>query len=69
MQRFRLLLDSNLLVLLIVGIHDPTLISKHKRLEIFEKADFDRLSIFCEYFVGGLVVTPNTLTEALTLFG
>lgn len=62
----RLLLDTNLLVLLIVGSHDRSLVSRHKRTVQYTTEDFDLLL----ELVGGydeLLVTPNILTETSNL--
>lgn len=61
-----LVLDSNLLVLLVVGLVDRQLILKHKRTRSFEPEDFDLLTqILSEY--EEIVVTPNVMTEASNL--
>ena len=59
-------LDTNLLVLLIVGSESRELISKHRRLEHYSAEDFDILSEFLEN-ANQLYVTPNTLTETSNL--
>jgi hypothetical protein len=61
----RIILDTNLLVLLIVGLYDPSFILKHKKLEDYSINDFDNLLIL----IGGseIVVTANVLTEASNL--
>ena len=54
--------DTNALILLIVGLIDKSLISSHKRTSIFESIDFDNLA----FLIGDLdkvVTTPNILTE------
>jgi len=62
----QIILDSNLLVLLIVGLTDPNLISKHKRTKSYEKEDFDLLAkILSKY--DQVVVTPHILTETSNL--
>ena len=63
-----MVLDTNLLVLLVVGITDRALITKHKKLKAFLPADFDLLSDLIKKSQQ-LVVTPNTLTEASNLIG
>lgn len=62
----RLLIDSELLVLLIVGTASPGFISAHKNLKAYSKADFDFLLSFLA-LVPNVVVTPNTMTEASNL--
>lgn len=57
------LLDTELLVLLVVGQTDRTLISRHKRTCSFVEEDYDLLcGILKRYSM--LLVTPNVLTEA-----
>lgn len=59
-------IDSNLLLLLVVGMTNRDYVSKHKRLQEFTSADYDllqeQLSVASE-----IVVTPNTLTETSNL--
>ena len=73
-------IDANLLVLLIAGLTDVELISKHARLKRFQRGDFGRLldvigvpreaRVEDEASRGGVVLlTPNTLTEASNLLG
>ncbi len=61
-------LDSNLLVLLVVGSESRELISKHRRLQDYSAEDYD---ILCEFLETAkkLFVTPNTLTETSNLLG
>lgn len=61
-----LILDSNLLVLLVVGVQDRSLISKHKRTRQYTEDDFDLLLEFLANF-DRIVVTPNILTECSNL--
>ena len=59
-------IDSNLLVLLVVGNVGRHLIRKHKRLQAYSPEDYDRLlGLFRS--VAQVFVTPNTLTEASNL--
>lgn len=54
--------DTNALIVLVVGLIDTSLISSHRRTSIYEKVDFDNLVIL----IGDLdriVTTPNILTE------
>jgi len=60
------ILDSNLLVLFIVGKTSPGLIEKHRRLQAYSVSDFDLLIEFIAP-MSELIVTPNTLTEASNL--
>lgn len=72
------IVDSNLLVLLVVGITNPAIISKHKRLTGYRPEDFYRLLDYIgvpataregeQNGVESIVLlTPNTLTEASNL--
>ena len=59
-------IDSNLLVLFVVGSARPDIIAKHRRLEDYSVADFELLlDLFNP--VDQLFVTPNTLTEESNL--
>ena len=59
-------IDTNLLVLLVVGLTGPTLISKHRRTQEFTVDDYDLLVAVVDRS-GKVFVTPNTLTEACNL--
>ncbi|MEM9555104.1 MAG: PIN domain-containing protein [Acidobacteriota bacterium] len=59
-------LDANVLVLLVVGAADPSLIERHKRTEIFAEEDFDTLTRFLKPYLK-LQVTPHALAEASNL--
>ena len=59
-------IDSNLLVLLVVGSVDRGLISRHRRSRRFSPDDYDRLLALLEP-LDKVLVTPNTLTEASNL--
>ncbi|MEB2780141.1 PIN domain-containing protein [Algoriphagus sp. C2-6-M1] len=55
-------IDTNALILLVVGLIDKSLISTHKRTSIFESIDFENLT----FLIGSLeriLTTPNVLTE------
>ena len=55
-------IDSNVLVILILGLIDPNLIGKDKRTSIYEKEDFyDLLNVIGA--IDKLVVLPNIWTE------
>ena len=58
--------DSNLLVLLVVGNVGRNLIQKHKRLQSFTVEDYDALMRLLGT-VDQVFVTPNTLTETSNL--
>ncbi len=61
-------LDSNLLVLLVVGLASPDYILTHKRLSAYTRNDF---ALLVQLLSGTsrLMVTPNTLTETMNLAG
>jgi len=62
----RVLLDSNLLLLLLVGAASPNYIKMHKRLrDVFTESDYDIL--LGEISDCEVVLTPNTLTETSNL--
>jgi len=60
------LLDSNLLVLLVVGKASRDFISQHKRLSAYTIGDYDLL---CSVLAGfeTIILTPHTLTETSNL--
>ena len=62
------LLDANLLVLYVVGMSNPTLITRHRRLSGFSEEDFELLADMLED-MSDIVVTPNVLTETSNLLG
>jgi hypothetical protein len=63
-HRKYLLLDTNLLLLLLVGSLDPSLIQKEKVTanQGFDETDFNQLRDFVSQFQK-LVATPHILTE------
>jgi len=65
-MRKTLALDSNLLVLLVVGLTAPRYISVHKRLKEYVVDDFEILKQLISESAG-VVVTPNALSEASNL--
>jgi hypothetical protein len=60
-----IVLDSNLLLLLVVGSASRRYIASHKRLRSFTEADFERLLAMLDG--NRLLLTPNTLTETSNL--
>ena len=58
--------DANLLVLLVAGNSDRSLVGRHRRLRTFSVAQYDSLRHLLDRF-GKVFVTPNTLTEASNL--
>ena len=64
-----LLIDSQLLLLLVVGAVSPKYIAKHKRLTpVYTEADFNILLELVDRSAA-VAVTPNTLTETSNLLG
>ncbi len=57
-----ILIDTNAFVLLIVGLVDINLISKHKRTSTYSKEDYDKLTSIIKSYER-LVVLPNVWTE------
>jgi hypothetical protein len=62
------ILDSNLLLLFVVGTTLRSYIATHKRLRAYSEPDFDLLLQIIER-ANNVVVTPNTLTETSNLLG
>src|SRR5580765_833556 len=63
-----LLLDSNLLLLFIVGNHDRSRVRNFKRLSAFVPEDYDLLLAIAARF-RRLYLTPNVATEVSNLAG
>ena len=57
-----LVIDTNLLLLYLVGLHDPERIETFKRTQIFSADDFNLLVRLINLF-GSFSTTPNILTE------
>lgn len=68
MKRQSLLIDTNLLILLVVGSHSVDRVANHRRLEGFAAKDFHRLADILSA-AQKLIVTPNILTETSNLLG
>ncbi len=66
MSALRVVVDSNLLLLLVVGLTDRNLVAKHKRLADYRAEDFDLLQNNLS-MVQSVIVTPNTLSETSNL--
>ena len=66
-----LVIDTNLLLLLIVGQTDPVAISKFARTDEFNREDFDTVLKMAEFFASraGLWTTPHVLAETSNLLG
>ena len=63
-----LIIDTNLLVLLVVGLTRLSLIERHKRTKQYVAADFELL-VRCISNSSRIVVTPHTLAETSNLAG
>jgi hypothetical protein len=61
-----LIIDTQLLLLFVVGTTKRSYIGKHKRLQAYTEADFDLLRDAIAQHQN-VVVTPNTLTETSNL--
>jgi predicted nucleic acid-binding protein len=57
-----ILIDSNALVLLMLGLVDPNQIEKHRRTSLYTKKDFQDLLIVIHNW-NRLIVLPNIWTE------
>lgn len=66
MKSCPILLDTNLLVLFVVGTASRGYIEKHKRLTEFAVEDYDALLKIISA-ASAVLVTPNTLTETSNL--
>lgn len=62
------LIDTNLLLLLVVGTHSVELISRHKRVRDFDSSDFFILSKLVSTYQS-ITTTPCVLTEVSNLLG
>lgn len=62
----KLLLDTNVLVLLCVGLADRDHVSSHKRTDAYQVEDFDLLVTLLGRFTGVMTV-PHVLAEASNL--
>src|SRR5688572_3320883 len=64
-MRQKIILDTNLLLLFVVGSYDPLYITRHRRTANFTVDDYELL---CVRIDGAeLVFTPNVLTETSNL--
>ena len=59
--------DTNLLVLLLVGLVNPKRICNFKRTENFEIADFYRLQRLIDWFGPPIAATPHVLSQVSDL--
>jgi len=69
-QKFKgIVVDTNLLILLLIGLYDLDEIEKNKRLKnnSFEKEDFHKLVSLIDAVSNEITITPNILTEVCNL--
>jgi predicted nucleic acid-binding protein len=64
-----IVVDTNLLILLLIGFYDLDEIEKNKRLKNkgFEKEDFHKLVSLIDAVSNKITITPNILTEVCNL--
>lgn len=62
----KIFIDSNLLLLLVIGETNPDLILKHRRSKTFQKEDYYKL-VRLIHLVGCVLVTAHILTETSNL--
>jgi hypothetical protein len=60
-----IVVDTNILILLFVGLYNKELIDKWKRTQKYIKKDFEFLINFLSNFI--VITTPNILTETFNL--
>src|SRR5688572_366905 len=60
-------IDTNLLLLLLIGLYDITQIEKHKRIKKYSKSDYDKLLILIRHFSDKIFTTTNIVTEVCNL--
>lgn len=63
-----LFVDTNLLLVLVIGLLDPEQVEKFKRTRSYTREDYSLLSDFVSGY-DGLLTTPNVLTEVSNLAG
>ena len=63
----RILLDTNLLVLLVVGATNPSRVLRHRRTQRYSLEDLELLELFIQLNGDSLVLCPNVVTEASNL--
>lgn len=65
-KRNGLIIDTNLLILIIVGSFDPKIIPRFKRTSKYLEDDFSLMINFIKFF-DNIITTPNILTETCNL--
>ena len=61
-------LDTNLLLLYLIGSYDPKYINQFKRTSMYTNEDFDFLKLYVGYFKK-VIITPHVLTELWHFLG
>jgi len=61
------LIDTNLLLLLFIGLFDKKQIESYKRVNKYSREDFDKLNGLINYFSNKIFITSNILTEICNL--
>src|SRR5205823_4487397 len=64
----QLLLDTNVLILLVIGRWDRRQIPYHRRTRVFGEKDFDLLQEQIGHYAG-IITTPGVLAETSNLMG
>ncbi len=64
----KIVVDTGVLLLWVVGLAGPELIEKHPRLSRYNSFHFDFLALFVEDY-SGIVVTPYSLAELYAFIG
>lgn len=67
-RRDTLFIDTNLLLVLLVGTLDPDQVERFKRTRAYSRADHALLIAFADRF-SRMATTPNVLTEVSNLLG
>lgn len=62
------LIDTNILILLVLGSYDKKQIEVFKRTRVFVVEDYDTLVSFVGHFAQ-IITTPNIITEASNILG
>ena len=65
----RLIIDTNLLLLYLIGSFDLSLVEKTPRLNKYSDTDVGKIIALVQHFNNKILVTPNILTEITNLSG
>lgn len=63
-----IVIDTNISLLLVVGMCGRELVSRHKRLKAFTEEDFDRVFRIVDHY-SDVVISPNIASEISNLIG